>query len=191
MAVREGLLVLLGAGARHGYGLKSAFERATGGVWPLNVGQVYTTLDRLERDGLVEPAEAEEGQRAWQLTDDGRDELGAWWWTVPGEEPPPRDELVLKVLLALAGDRDHALEVIGHQRDALLGLLAQRRRQARGRRRDAGDALAAELMIDVLVLRAEADLRWLDVCEERVSGAGAAGAPDEPAGRRGKRGGSA
>ncbi|MBA2497324.1 MAG: helix-turn-helix transcriptional regulator [Acidimicrobiia bacterium] len=177
MAVREGLLVLLGAGPRHGYGLKSAFERATGGVWPLNVGQVYTTLDRLERDGLVEPAEADEGQRAWQLTDEGRGELGAWWWVVPGEEPPPRDELVLKVLLAVAGDRDHALEVIGRQRDALLGLLARRRRQARGRRRDAGDPVAAELMVDVLVLRAEADLRWLDVCEERVSEAGAAGEP--------------
>lgn len=191
MAVREGLLVLLDDGPRHGYGLKSAFERATGGVWPLNVGQVYTTLDRLERDGLVEPAAADEGQRAWQLTEEGRGELGAWWWAVPGEEPPPRDELVLKVLLAVAGDRDHALEVIGHQRDALLGLLAQRRRQARGRRRGTEDPLAAELMVDVLVLRAEADLRWLDVCEERVSEAGAPGAADEPVARhRGSRSGS-
>ena len=178
MAVREGLLVLLGDGPLHGYGLKSAFERATGGVWPLNVGQVYTTLDRLERDGLVEPAEVDEGQRSWRLTDEGRGELGAWWWVVPGEEPPPRDELVLKVLLALAGDRDHALEVIGHQRDALFALLAQRRRQVPHRHRGGGEALAAELVADVLVLRAEADLRWLDVCEERVSEAGAAGGAD-------------
>src|SRR5688572_32576416 len=103
MAVREGLLVLLSDGPRHGYGLKSAFEQATGGVWPLNVGQVYTTLERLERDGLVEPAGSDDGQRSWRLTDDGRDELGEWWWAVPGEEPPPRDELVLKVLLAVAG----------------------------------------------------------------------------------------
>lgn len=190
MAIREGLLVLLDDGPRHGYGLKSAFERVTGGVWPLNVGQVYTTLDRLERDGLVEPAAAEEGQRAWRLTDHGREELGVWWWAVPGEDPPPRDELVLKVLLAVAGDRAHALEVIGHQRDALLGLLAQRRRQARDRRRGGGDPIAAELMVDVLVLRAEADLRWLDLCEERVSSAGAAGESDEPvAARRGRRGG--
>lgn len=189
MAVREGLLGLLAEGPLHGYGLKSAFERATGGVWPLNVGQVYTTLERLERDGLVEPATtSEDGQRAWRLTERGRDELGEWWWAVPGEEPPPRDELVLKVLLAVAGDRDHALEVIGYQRDALLGLLAQRRRQARGRRRPGGDPLAAELVVDVLVLRAEADLRWLDVCEERVSTAGDAGGADEPAAKpRGRR----
>lgn len=159
-------------------------------MWPLNVGQVYTTLDRLERDGLVEAAAADEGQRAWRLTGRGREELGEWWWAVPGEEPPPRDELVLKVLLAVAGDRDHALEVIGHQRDALLALLAQRRRQARGRRRGDGDPLAGELVVDVLVLRAEADLRWLDLCEERVSSAGDAGGEDEPVARhRGRRGG--
>jgi DNA-binding PadR family transcriptional regulator len=201
MAVREGLLVLLGDGPRHGYGLKSEFERATGGVWPLNVGQVYTTLDRLERDGLVEPVDADDGQRAWRLTDEGRDEAGDWWWAVPGEDPPPRDELVLKVLLAVAGERDHALEVIGHQRDALLGLLAQRRRQARARRRAGDDPVAAELVIDVLVLRAEADLRWLDACEERVTRAvadqrgagraGAAAARGATARRTSRRGGRA
>lgn len=190
MAVREGLLVLLADGPRHGYGLKSSFERATGGVWPLNVGQVYTTLERLERDGLVEASDAEVGQRAWRLTDRGRGEVGEWWWAVPGEEPPPRDELVLKILLALAGDREHALEVIGHHRDALLGLLAQRRRQARGRRRPDADGLASELVVDVLVLRAEADLRWLDLCEERVTNAGSPGDSTEPVARhRPRRGG--
>lgn len=180
MGVREGLLVLLDDGPRHGYGLKSAFEHVTGGVWPLNVGQVYSTLERLERDGLVEEAEpVEEGQRAWRLTDEGRDELGAWWWAVPGDEPPPRDELVLKVMLAVAGPREHALEVIGRQRDALLALLARRRRQARARRSDGADPLAAELVVEVLVQRAEADLRWLDVCEERVLAARGAATPNE------------
>lgn len=190
MAVRESLLVLLDDGPRHGYGLKSGFERATGGVWPLNVGQVYTTLERLERDGFVETDDADEGQRTWRLTDRGRDEVGEWWWAVPGEEPPPRDELVLKILLALAGDREHALEVIAHQRDALLGLLAQRRRQARGRRRAGAGALASELVVDVLVLRAEADLRWLDLCEERMANAGSPGDSNEPvAQHRRRRGG--
>ena len=190
MAVREGLLVLLVDGPRHGYGLKSSFERATGGVWSLNVGQVYTTLERLERDGFVEASDADEGQRAWRLTDRGRGEVGEWWWAVPGEEPPPRDELVLKILLALAGERDHALEVIGHQRDALLGLLAQRRRQAKGRRHPAADGLASELVVDVLFLRAEADLRWLDLCEERVTNAGSSGDSTDPVARhRRRRGG--
>jgi DNA-binding PadR family transcriptional regulator len=183
MAVREGLLVLLRDGPSHGYGLKAAFERVTGGVWPLNVGQVYTTLERLERDGMVAAAGDDDGQRSWRLTDAGREEFGEWWWAVPGEEPPPRDELVLKVLLAVAGDREHALEVIGHQRDALLSLLALRRRQGRARHREGSDALAAELVVDVLVLRAEADLRWLDACEERVINAGVAGDRDEPVAR--------
>lgn len=190
MAVREGLLVLLADGPRHGYGLKSSFEQVTGGVWPLNVGQVYTTLERLERDGFVEASDADGGQRAWRLTNRGREEVGEWWWAVPGEEPPPRDELVLKILLALAGDREHALEVIGRQRDALLGLLAQRRRQATRRRRPGADGLASELVVDVLVLRAEADLRWLDLCEERVINAGTPGDSTEPVARhRRRRGG--
>ena len=57
MPVREGLLALLADGPRNGYQLKVDFEAATGGVWPLNFGQVYTTLDRLARDGLVSRAE--------------------------------------------------------------------------------------------------------------------------------------
>lgn len=187
VAVREGLLVLLADGPRHGYGLKSSFERVTGGVWPLNVGQVYTTLERLERDGFVEAADADEGQRAWRLTERGRDEVGEWWWAVPGEEPPPRDELVLKVLLALSGDREHAMEVIGRQRDALLGLLAQRRRQAQARRRADADSVASGLVVDVLVLRAEADLRWLDLCEERMANAGTSGDSNEPVVRHRRR----
>ena len=166
MAVREGLLALLDHDDSHGYGLKSRFEEATGGVWPLNVGQVYSTLERLARDGLVEEADAE--TKTWRLTERGRDEVGQWWWAVPGDEPPPRDELVLKVLLAVSAGGSHALEVIARQRDALLALLAQRRRQAAARRDPAADALAADLTVEVLVLRAEADLRWLDHCEERV-----------------------
>lgn len=190
MAVREGILALLADGPRHGYGLKTSFERATGGVWRLNVGQVYTTLERLERDGFVAAAPADDGQRSWRLTDRGRDEVGEWWWAVPGEEPPPRDELVLKILLALSGPPDHALEVISRQRDSLLTLLAQRRREADRRRRSAGDGLAGHLVVDALLLRAEADIRWLDLCEERVVEAGDAGRSEEPVvRRRSRRGG--
>lgn len=168
MGVREGLLALLDAEPSHGYGLKAQFEQITGGVWPLNVGQVYSTLDRLERDGLVAATVEADEQRSWRLTDEGRDALGAWWWAVPGDEPPPRDELVLKVLLAMASTREHALEVIANQRDALMALLAQRRRQARARRAASSLPGAAELVVEALVLRAEADLRWLDHCEQRL-----------------------
>src|SRR6187455_290113 len=133
MAIREGLLALLDEGPRHGYQLKTDFEAITGGVWPLNVGQVYTTLDRLERDGLVtshdDPSRATGGpQRTYALTAAGREELGSWWTaTPPTNDPPPRDELVLKVLMAIAVGPQHALTVITRQRTALAGLLQQAR----------------------------------------------------------------
>ncbi len=167
MAVREGLLALLDDGRRHGYQLKTEFEHATGGVWPLNVGQVYTTLERLERDGLVTVAE-ENGQKSYELTPAGREQLGAWWQAVPVDDPPPRDELMLKMLMAIEHGREHALAVITHHRTALLALLQLRRRESRNdatRRND----LASALVADALVVRAEADLRWLDLCESRLT----------------------
>jgi DNA-binding PadR family transcriptional regulator len=163
MAVREGLLALLDDGRRHGYQLKTEFEQATGGVWPLNVGQVYTTLERLERDGLVAVAE-DNGQKTYELTADGREELGAWWTTVPVDEPPPRDELMLKVLMAIEHGPEHALAVITRHRTALFALLQLRRRERSDRR----SSLADQLVADALVVRAEADLRWLDLCEARL-----------------------
>lgn len=164
MAVREGLLSLLADGDRHGYQLKTQFESATGGLWPLNVGQVYTTLDRLERDGLVTSHDTE-GQTRYSITDEGSGALGAWWSAAPLDEPPPRDELMLKVLMAVERGPDHALEVITTQRTALTVLLQRRRREL-----DASDdsSLAAAMAHDALVVRAEADLRWLDQCEARA-----------------------
>ncbi|MDQ1491147.1 MAG: hypothetical protein QOJ23_3661 [Actinomycetota bacterium] len=188
MAIRESLLALLTAGDIHGYQLKTTFEKATGGVWPLNVGQVYATLDRLARDGLVDVTERD-GQRTYDITADGLEELGAWWDTVPADQPPPRDELILKVLLSLTQGADHALGVITRQRGALLGLLQARQSGAALSRRKP-QSLAETLVRDALVVRAEADLRWLDLCEERLAAASSAevsDGPDQPARRRGAK----
>jgi DNA-binding PadR family transcriptional regulator len=165
MTVREGLLALLQEGPRHGYQLKTEFEAATGGVWPLNVGQVYTTLDRLERDGMVRitAAAAQPGQKVYEITHDGAQELGAWWEAVPADEPPPRDELMLKVLMAIERGNAHGLRVVTRQRTELLSLL-QRKRRERSAMGDAG-GMAASLVTEALLARAEADLRWLDRCE--------------------------
>jgi len=171
MAVREGLLALLDQAPRHGYQLKVEFEAVTGGVWPLNVGQVYTTLDRLQRDGFVSAAESDDDgpQRIYELTAAGREELGGWWQTVPRDDPPPRDELMLKVLFAIERGPDQGLEVITRQRSALLALLQTSRRDARASIDAAANELAAQLVADAVVVRAEADLRWLDLCESRIS----------------------
>lgn len=178
MAVREGLLALLQEGPSHGYQLKTAFESATGGTWPLNVGQVYTTLDRLARDGLVTVEEAD-GQKRYTITAAGREELGGWWTTDAADAPPPRDELILKVLFAVEHGRDHALNVITRHRTALTRLLQERRRATRpSATADLPTTdLASALVADALVTRAEADLRWLDLCEARVLRAPAAPHP--------------
>jgi DNA-binding PadR family transcriptional regulator len=135
---------------------------------------VDTTLDRLERDGLV-AVEEDGGQKRYSLTAAGREALGGWWDAVPGGSQPPRDELLVKVLLAVRTRRpDHALAVITHHRTALTRLLQERRRAARGHDGD----LAAQLAADALAVRAEADLRWLDLCESRVlRAADTSGAP--------------
>lgn len=185
MGVREGLLALVGSEAAHGYQLKTAFEAATGGAWRLNIGQVYTTLDRLHRDGLV-AVDEDGGQKRYTITAAGREALGAWWEAVPVADPPPRDELLVKVLMAVGAGRDHALDVITRHRTALTRVLQERRRS----QRDAGGGgdgdLAARLVADALIVRAEADLRWLDLCEARVlRAAGPDGA--RRAGRDGRR----
>jgi DNA-binding PadR family transcriptional regulator len=164
VAVRESLLALLQAGPAHGYQLKADFEAATGGLWPLNVGQVYTTLDRLVRDGFVHATERD-GQKIYEITETGVEELGAWWELTPADDPPPRDELVLKVMVAATTDRSHALDVVTTQRSALLRALQERQHRDRDR---ASRGLESQLVHDALVVRAEADLRWLDMCEERL-----------------------
>ena len=167
MGVREGLLALLDRESAYGYQLKTGFEAATGGIWSVNVGQVYATLDRLERDGFV-TSDEREGQRSYRITPAGSQELGTWWDAVPGDEPPPRDELTVKVLLAATHGREHALEVIAHQRDSLLMLLQQRQRSPARRGAKSRDPIVQQLVRDALIVRAEADLRWLDLCEERL-----------------------
>src|SRR5260221_3811883 len=103
MSVRHALLALLSEGPKYGLQLRQEFEARTGEVWPLNVGQVYTTLQRLERDGLVESddTEAEGPQKSFRITTAGGDELAGWLHTPGDISAPPRDELVIKVLIAL------------------------------------------------------------------------------------------
>ena len=103
MSVRHAMLALLSEGPKYGLQLRQEFEAGTGEIWPLNVGQVYTTLQRLERDGMVESDNAEEEgpQKGFRITAAGRTELDAWLRTPPDTATPPRDELVIKVLIAL------------------------------------------------------------------------------------------
>jgi DNA-binding PadR family transcriptional regulator len=108
VSVRHAMLALLSEGPKYGLQLREEFEARTGEVWPLNVGQVYTTLQRLERDGLVASEGDGEGpQKSYKIMPGGADELSAWLRTPPDLSSPPRDELDPADLnLALAVDAE-------------------------------------------------------------------------------------
>ena len=136
MTVRHALLALLSEGPKYGLQLRQEFEARTGEVWPLNVGQVYTTLQRLERDGLVESEGAgEDGpQKRLRITAAGGRELAEWLRT-PDIASPPRDELVIKVLVALRVPGVDIGEVIQVHRRHLVELMQQYTRTQAGRGR--------------------------------------------------------
>jgi DNA-binding PadR family transcriptional regulator len=166
MTVRLGLLALLEAGPKYGYQLHTSFKERTGDTWPLNIGQIYTTLARLERDGLVEPAGDDgDGHQIYALTDEGRAELERWFATPVARADRPRDELAIKLAVALSVSDVNVSEVLQTQRTATLRDLQDLTRQ----KRLLGDGdLASALALDSLIFQAEAEARWLDSCEERL-----------------------
>jgi DNA-binding PadR family transcriptional regulator len=167
VSVRHSLLALLSAGPMHGYGLKTEFEAATGDVWPLNVGQVYTTLGRLERDGLVTAEADDEGQKVYEISAAGRDELGRWFETPVPREVIPRQELAIKLVFAVRSGMADVAAVVQRQRVATVRALQDVTRLKAAA--EAGGDLAWVMMLDALVFQAEAEARWLDMCEARLA----------------------
>ena len=168
MSIKHSLLALLQGGAMYGAQLRQEFEHRTGGTWPLNVGQVYTTLGRLERDGLVESAGAadEEGRIAYQLTGAGRDEVQQWWVVPVGREQMPRNELAIKLALAVTLPGVDVQRIVQTQRTATMTHLRDLTRLKRGAD---GEDLAWELVLESLIFADEAEVRWLDHVEARIS----------------------
>jgi DNA-binding PadR family transcriptional regulator len=168
MPIRRGLLSLLAREPMHGYQLRSEFDAATGATWPLNVGQVYTTLSRLERDGLVEPlGESVEGRLAYRITDAGRAEVRSWFEQPVPRESRPRDELAIKLALALTTPGVDLHRVVQVQRTQTLRSL-----QEYTRLKAKADPLADAawlLVLEAMIFQAEAEVRWLDHCETRIA----------------------
>jgi len=167
MSIKQALLTLLDEEPRYGYQLRAEFEARTGGTWPLNVGQVYTTLTRLERDGLVAAEGSDdEGHVVYRLTDAGRVEVRRWFETPVERDRPPRDELAIKLALAVTVPGVDVRGVIQAQRtDTIRALQEYTRLKARATDED----LAWLLVLDSLVFQAEAEVRWLDHCESRLA----------------------
>jgi DNA-binding PadR family transcriptional regulator len=168
MSVRHALLALLSEGPKYGLQLRQEFEARTGEVWPLNVGQVYTTLQRLERDGLVtsDDPEGEGPQKGYRITAAGGRDLARWLRTPPETAPPPRDELVIKVLVALGMPGVEVHELIQAHRRHLVELMQQYTYlKAEASEHDVGLAL----VVDAEVFRLEAVVRWLDAADARLA----------------------
>src|SRR5215471_6340899 len=172
MSVRHALLALLSEGPKYGLQLREEFEAQTGEVWPLNVGQVYTTLQRLERDGLIESddAEADSPQKGFRITADGEGELAGWLRTPPDLASPPRDELVMKVLVAVRVPGTDVHEVIQAHRRYLVELMQQ---WTRIKEAEAESDLSLALVVDAELFRLDAVTRWLDVADGRLRRAAA------------------
>ena len=133
MSVKQALLALLEQGPMYGYQLRAEFEQRTGATWPLNVGQVYTTLARLERDGLVVGEGADtQGHVMYRVTDPGREEVAAWFTTPVARTQPPRDELAIKLALAVTVSGVDVGRLIQQQRAATMASLQDYTRLKRG-----------------------------------------------------------
>ena len=178
MSVRHALLALLSEGPKYGLQLREEFEARTGEVWPLNVGQVYTTLQRLERDGLVESdGAADDGpQKGFKITVAGEAELAGWLRTPPDLASPPRDELVMKVLVAVRVPGIDVHEVIQSHRRYLVELMQQ---WTRIKEAEADSDLSLALVVDSELFRLDAVIRWLDAADGRLKRAAAD--PPQPA----------
>jgi DNA-binding PadR family transcriptional regulator len=171
MSVKHALLALLEQEPMYGYQLRAAFEERTAELWPLNIGQVYTTLARLERDGLVEGGERDvDGHQLYRLTDAGRAEVAGWFGSAVPRSQPPRDELAIKLALALSSPGLDLAAVIQRQRSATMTAMQDYTRQ----KRSTSD-VAHGLVLDSLIFAAEAEVRWLDHCEARLRQGGGAG----------------
>ena len=161
------MLALLSEGPKYGMQLRHEFEAGTGEVWPLNVGQVYMTLQRLERDGLVESDEdLDDGpQKTYRLTELGREELVSWLGPPPDTGVPPRDELVIKVLVALRVPGVDVVELVQAHRRRLVTMMQYfTGLKADAHERDVGLLLVA----DAEIYRLDAVIRWLDSTETRL-----------------------
>lgn len=172
--MRQAFLALLAKVPAHGYELKQAFDAALGGVWPpLNIGQVYTTLGRLERDGLVRSAFVEQAHRpdkkVYELTAEGRAALEVWI-EAPAEGPRLKDEFFLKLVLAqtagLNSTHDPAVLIANQRRRYLQEL---RELDALAVQAGAAGNETAALLAEGAILHLQADLKWLELCEARLT----------------------
>lgn len=171
MSVRNAILGLLYDGPLHGYEIRSIYEKELVPSVRLNVGQVYTTLDRLLRDGLVNPARVAQAERpdkkVYHLTEQGRRLVEDWLRSPTELDLDLRNETFLKLMLARRLRRVDALDVLQIERRACFARLHEVTQARAAAARD-GLGVEAALLLDLAALRLEAFMKWLERCEEAI-----------------------
>ncbi|MFG3688088.1 PadR family transcriptional regulator [Micromonospora sp. NPDC047740] len=170
MSTPHVLLGLLAGGARHGYELKRAHDERLPRARPLAFGQVYATLARLQRDGLVVPAgQQRDGgpdRTSYALTPEGRAALDRWLATVEPPMPYVASTLFAKVMVALlVDDADRARSYLIAQRRAH----TERLRELTAVKTAPSASLDEVIAADFAIAHLDADLRWLHTTLERVA----------------------
>jgi DNA-binding PadR family transcriptional regulator len=164
VGVKEGLLALLRGQPKYGYQLKGEFEHVTGQLWPLNIGQVYSSLQRLERDDLVVVVDDGDDRKSYRITAEGVSVLRAWLLQPVPRDGESRDEVTMKILMAAVSGAAGVDEVVARQREETMEAL---QRFTRHKARISPSDFAALVQLDRLILRCRAELDWLDLVEAR------------------------
>ena len=165
MSVQHTLLGFMEASPRHGYDLKRSYDSFFGEMRPIRFGQIYATLSRLERDGLVELAETAPGQgperKTYAITAEGVIDLERWYGEPEPAQSPIDSTLFLKVSLALLSGRN-AQQIIEVQRE----MHTSRMRELTKAKVGADEHM--RVLLDYALFHLEADLRWMDHTAQRL-----------------------
>ena len=166
MSIKHGILALLRDRPGYGYQLRAAFEESTGSTWPVNIGQIYTTLGRLERDGLVaKTGEDAESHVIYEITASGTTELASWFERPITAMDRPRDELAMKLALAVTVPGVDVAALVQRQRNHAQTTLQELTRR---KLRASAPHLAWSLVLEAQIFQAEAEIRWLNHVEGQV-----------------------
>lgn len=175
MSVRYGVLGLLAKEPRHGYELKNSFEEISGGFWNVNYGQIYITIDRLLKEGLLESdaqtdvSRQSRERKVYTITPKGLDELRQWLAKPVDKVRPLRDEVFIKLALLDYKQPGPILKLLEGQRQLYLSKMAELTRKKRQLKSTHGEeGIIADLLIDAALFHAEADLRWLEHCKAKI-----------------------
>lgn len=171
MSLKYGVLGLLAEESLHGYEVKNRFEAMLGGTWEVNIGQVYTTLQRLERDGLVRPVgeRGDRGKLQYELSEQGREALDDWLSRPESGPQELREDIYVKLLLAARLANGDLGSLLSRQKRAYLQRLRDLNQLENRARKDGRIDLAR--LVRGALLHTEADIKWIDeLLETDISG---------------------